>query len=128
MSEPITVMIAPEKDRVRLLATTPTHDLLQAILGPISTAHPRAASTLLEGLALWHQRPLSVVLSVDDADGGSALGLCDALGYGETLHYKVGLAFPERVARHRRQRHELRGLGSFREMRELALWGTRDPR
>ena len=53
---------------------------LQAILGPIRTAHPRAAATLLEGLALWHQRPLSVVLSADDADDGSALGLCDALG------------------------------------------------
>jgi hypothetical protein len=108
-----------------LLATTPTHDLLQAILGPIHMAHPRAAATLLEGLALWHQRPLSVVLSADDADDGSALGLCDALGYGRTLHYEVGLAFPDRVARGRRRRRELRGLGSFRDMRDLALWGTR---
>jgi hypothetical protein len=125
MSDTITVTIAPEPDRVRLLATTPTHDLLQAILGPIRTAHPRAAATLLEGLALWHQRPLSVVLSADDADDGSALGLCDALGYGRTLHYEVGLAFPDRVARGRRRRRDLRGLGNFRDMRELALWGTR---
>ena len=125
MSDSITVMIAPEPDRVRLLATTPTHDLLQAILGPIRLAHPRAAPTLLEGLALWHQRPLSVVLSADDADGGSALGLCDALGYGRTLHYEVGLAFPDRAVRARRRRRDLRGLGSFRDMRELALWGPR---
>jgi hypothetical protein len=125
MSDTITVTIAPEPDRVRVLATTPTHDLLQAILGPIQSAHPRAAATLLEGLALWHQRPLSVVLSADDADDGSALGLCDVLGYGRTLHYEVGLAFPDRVARGRRRRRDLRGLGSFRDMRDLALWGTR---
>ena len=119
MSESITVMIAPEADQVRLLATTPTRDLLMAILGPVRGAHPRAAATLLEGLSLWHQRRLSVVLSADDADDGSALGLCDALGYGQPLHYEVGLAFPDR-ARGRRRR--LRGLGSFRDMRELALW------
>ena len=125
MSDTITVTIAPEPDRVRLLATTPSHDLLQAILGPIRTAHPRAVTTLLEGLALWHQRPLSVVLAADDTDDGTALGLCDALGDGRTLHYEVGLAFPDRVARGRRRGRELRGLGSFRDMRELALWGTR---
>jgi len=125
MSDTITVTIAPEPDRVRVLATTPSHDLLQAILGPIRTAHPRAVATLLEGLALWHQRPLSVVLAADDTDDGTALGLCDALGDGRTLHYEVGLAFPDRVARGRRRRRELRGLGSFRDMRELALWGTR---
>jgi hypothetical protein len=125
MSDSITVTIAPERDRVRLLAMTPTHDLLKAILGPISGAHPRAAPTLLEGLALWHQRPLSVVLSADDADDGSALGLCDALGYGRTLHYEVGLAFPDRRVRGRRRRRDLRGLGDFRDMRQLALWGAR---
>jgi len=125
MSDTITVTIAPEPDRVRVLATTPSHDLLQAILGPIRTAHPRAVATLLEGLALWYQRPLSVVLAADDVGDGTALGLCDALGDGRTLHYEVGLAFPDRVARGRRRRRELRGLGSFRDMRELALWGTR---
>lgn len=124
MSDSITVTICPESDRVRLLVMTPTHDLLRAILGPISGAHPKAAPTLLEGLALWHQQPLSVVLSADDADDGSALGLCDALGYGRTLHYEVGLAFPER-RRGRRHRRDLRGLGDFRDMRELALWRAR---
>jgi hypothetical protein len=123
MSESITVMIAPEADQVRLLVTTPTRDLLMAILGPVRGAHPRAAATLLEGLSLWHQRRLSVVLSADDADDGSALGLCDGLGYGGTLHYEVGLAFPDRARRGRRRRRLLRGLGSFRDMRELARWG-----
>jgi hypothetical protein len=125
MSDSITVTIAAEPDKVRLLVTTPTHDILQAILGPSHQAHPRAAATLLEGLALWQQQRLSVVLSVDDKDAGSALGLCDALGYGKTLHYDVGLAFPDLVRRGRRHRRDFHGLGSFRVLRQLALWGTR---
>ena len=119
MSDIITVTIAPETDRVRILASTPTHDVLKAVLGPSRRAHPRAAATLLEGLALWHQRPLSVVLSADDADDGCALGLCDALGFGRSLHYEVGLAFMgDRRARRRRG---LRGLGDFRDLRQLSL-------
>jgi hypothetical protein len=125
MSDSITVTIAPRPDQVRILAMTPTGDLLKAILGPITGAHPRAAPTLLEGLALWHQRPLSVVLSVEDADDGCAMGLCDALGVGRTLHYEVGLAFPERRAHGRRHRRDVRGMGDFRDMRQLAIWGAR---
>lgn len=119
MSDTITVTIAPEPGRVRILATTPTHDVLKAVLGSARHAHPRAAATLLEGLALWHQRPLCVVLSADESDDGSALGLCDALGFGRTLHYEVGLAFADR--RGRRPRRDRRGLGDFRDLRQLAF-------
>jgi len=122
MSDTIMVTIAPDPDRVRVLATTPTHDILKAVLGPARAAHPRAAATLLEGLSLWHQRPLSVVLSADVLDDGSALGLCDALGFGRALHYDVAVAVTER--RSRRRRRELRGLGDFRDLRQLALWET----
>jgi hypothetical protein len=119
MTDPITVTIAPEADRVRILATTPTHDLLKAVLGPAREAHPRAAATLLEGLALWHQRPLCIVLSADASVDGHALGICDALGFGRTLHYEVSVAFgPER---HGRRRRDLRGLGDFRDLRQLSL-------
>jgi hypothetical protein len=120
MSDTITVTIAPKPDHVRILATTPTHDVLKAILGPTRSAHPRAAATLLEGLALWHQRPLSVVLSADDMADGSALGLCDALGFGRSLHYEVGIAFAN-DRRGRRRRRELRGLGGFRDLRQIAM-------
>ena len=116
--EMITVTIAPEPGRVRVLATTPTRDVLKAVLGPAPYAHPRAAATLLEGLALWHQHPLSVVLSADALDDGCALGLCDALGLGRTLHYEVGVAISER---RRRRGPDLRGLGDFRDLRALGV-------
>ena len=119
MTGTITVAIAPGAERVRLLATTPTHDIMQAILGPPCMAHPRAAATLLEGLALWHQQRLNVVLSVDDVHNGHALCLYDALGYDRTLHYEVGLAAPERVLGGSRQSRTQRGLGSFRDLRKL---------
>ncbi len=81
--------------------TTPA---LQAVVG---------GPTLLEGLSLWLQRPLSVVLCADAEETSSALGLCDGFGIGrETLHYEVEVVDP------RRRRH---GLGSFRDLRQLSL-------
>jgi hypothetical protein len=113
----IQVMLAPEPERVRMLVTSEGKDLLKAVLGPARRCHPRAAATLLEGLALWHQRPLSVVLCVDEQQHASALALSDALGFGErTLHYEVGIAFHPRASR---RRTVLRGLGDFRDLRQL---------
>jgi hypothetical protein len=119
MSDKITVTIAPEPGRVRLLATAGPADLLKAVLGPASKTHPRAASTLLEGLALWHQQPLSVVLCADGLDDGSALALYDALGFGQrTLHYEVGVVS---AALRGRRRRRLTGVGDFRDLRQLSL-------
>lgn len=122
MNNPITVTIVPEPRRVRLLATTGGTDLLKAVLGPADKTHPRAAATLLEGLALWHQQPLSVVLYADEVDNGSALALCDALGFGQrTLHYEVDVVSGAlRGRRHGR----LTGVGDFRDVRQLSLLGV----
>lgn len=118
MTEPITVTIAPERGRVRMLARCGPHDVLKAVLGPFAASHPRAATTLLEGLSLWHQQRLAVVLCADDEFDGSALDLCDGLGYGRaSLHYDVGLAFHGR----RQSRRRIRGLGDFSDLRQLSL-------
>jgi hypothetical protein len=113
----ITVTLAPEATRVRILMTGPEGEMMRAVLGPASCMHRRAAATLLEGLSLWHQQPLSVVLVADDQLAGSEMGLFDALGFGaRTLHYQVGIAVR---GGHRPRR--LGGMGNFRDLRQLAL-------
>lgn len=118
--ERITVTLAPERERTRLLAMSGPDELLRGLLGPPSEMHPAAATTLLEGLSLWYQQPLAVVLCVGERSCGSELGLCDALGLGRrNLHYEVGIAIDE--ARHRPRR--LGGPGDFRALRRVSLLG-----
>ena len=72
---------------------------------------------MLVGLSLWLQRPLSVVLCAAEEVISSALNLSDDFGFGaETAHYRVEL-----VDLGRRRR----GLGSFRDLRQLDLRGVR---
>ncbi len=120
---PLTITIVPEPERTRMLMVCGQTEVMKAVLGPAATSHPRAAATLLEGLSLWHQAPLSVVLSVDAEACSSGLSLCDGLGFGhKTLHYEVAVVLRERHPRRRRTR--LAGLGDFRELRQLCLEGV----
>lgn len=117
MTDPITVTIAPEPTRVRMLVTRNERDILKAVLAPATSTHFRAASTLLEGLSLWYQQSLSVVVCADERGDSSALGLCDALGFGQRhLHFDVGIA-----ASTPRRRRSRGGLGDFRDLRQLSL-------
>jgi hypothetical protein len=115
----LVVTIAPEHDKTRVLMADEHRDLLKAVLPPPRLAHPRAAITVLEGLALWQQQRLSVVLVADESDRTSgALSLCDALGFGErTLHYEVAVACRER----RRARRRIDGIANFRDLHQLRL-------
>lgn len=111
--------LAPEPHQTRMLVTCNGQDMLKAVLGPISSAHPRAAATLLEGLALWHEQPLSVVLCADDSVDSCGLDLYDALGFGRrTLHYDVGVVYRRRGA-HRGAKSPR--FGDFRDLRKLGL-------
>ena len=121
MPPSITVTISPERDRVRLLAREDQSDILKAVLAPACRTHPRAAATFLEGLSLWYQRRLSVVLSASESPDDSALALYDALGIGtQTMHYQVGVAWGDR---RRGRPRVIRGLGDFRDLRQLSLLG-----
>jgi hypothetical protein len=98
--------------------------MLRAVLGPVSTMHRRAAATLLEGLSLWHQQSLSVVLYADASDSGSTTGLLDGLGFAQrTLHYEVGVA-----VRDERRPRRLGGLGNFSDLRKVAAHSEVLPR
>jgi hypothetical protein len=107
------LLCKPSSEATRLYLTFGESELLRAVLPPPGAQHPTAAPTLLEGLSLWLQRPLSVVLCADGEETSSALGLCDGFGIGrEALHYEIEVFDP------RRRR---RGLGSFRDLRQLSL-------
>ena len=94
---------------------------MRAILGPLTASHPRAAGTLLEGLSLWHQQALSVVLCADDEASSSATRMFDNLGFGvKTVHYNVEVAFRAHPRRGRR----IAGFGNFGDLRQLCLEGV----
>lgn len=112
------VVLWPERETTPLLVLAGQSEVLRARLGPPSQVHRQAAPLLLEGLALWHQRPLSVVLSVASLDDGSPLihSLSDGFGIGaETLAYRVRV-----VPRGRRSGQRLSALGDFSAMRRLS--------
>lgn len=122
--ESITVMVSPEPTRTRLLATEDGRDVLKAVLPPVSCAHPRAVVTVLEGLSLWTQQRLSVVLAVDERAPSfcGSTELCDALGYGtRSLHFEVGVV----VRQARRARRCIEGVADFRDLRALRAEGDR---
>jgi hypothetical protein len=117
----ITVTMQPLAHETRLLAMAGRDELMRAVLGPTTSSHPRAAATLLEGLSLWHQQALSVVLCADVEASSSATQMLDRLGFGmPAVHYEVEVAFLAR----RRQGRRLPGFGNFGDLRQLCLTGV----
>jgi len=117
----ITVTMQPLLRETRLLVMAGRHEVMRAVLGPATASHPRAAATLLEGLSLWHQQALAVVLCAGDEANSSATRMFDALGFGvKTVHYDVEVAFPAHPRRGRR----IPGFGNFGDLRQLCLEGV----
>lgn len=111
----------PLPRETRLLVMEGRDERMRAILGPTTASHPRAAATLLEGLSLWHQQALSVVLCADVEASSSATRMFDALGFGaKTVHYDVELA----LLGHPRRGRRIRGFGNFADLRQLCLEGV----
>jgi len=114
------VVIAPSATRTRVLVTEGCDELLRAVL-PSSSRLPdeRATITFLEGLALWLNAKLHVVLSVDAKEAGFCLGLTDEMGVGvRSLFFDVEVR--DRRAR-RRPGRRIRGVGDFADLRQLRL-------
>ncbi len=122
--ERISVTMQPLARETRLLVMAGRHELMRAVLGPATSSHPRAAATLLEGLSLWHQQALSVVVCVGDEGTSAATratGVLDDLLLGQrSVHYNVEVAFPAP----RRRGRCIRGFGDFRELRQLCIEGV----
>lgn len=114
MDMPITVVVSPTLESTRLLGMCGPDEILRAKLGPASHVHRWAASTLLEGLALWYQEPLRVVLCADSEAIASPLMLTDGLGLGDrTFHFEVEVVDRRRVPGAER----LRGIADFSDLR-----------
>jgi len=113
------LVMSPSARWTRILLTSGSDEMMRALLpAPRCIRHPRAAATLLEGLSLWMDAPLTVALSVDAELTGASLGLTDDLGVGiHTVFYRV-----EVVERGRRRRGvRIRGIGDFADLRQLQL-------
>lgn len=116
-----TVMLTPSAARTRVLVTTGPDELMRAFLpAPSQLQYERAVITWLEGLALWLNTKLHVVLSVDVKEAGCCLGLTDELGLGvHSLFFDVEVR--DRAARQRRGQR-IRGVGDFAsDLRQLRL-------
>lgn len=113
-------VLSPTGKWTRLLVSHGSDELLRAILPPpTQVRHARAAATLLEGLSLWLDTQLAVVLSVGAQEAGFCLGLTNDLGIGDrSVFYRV-----EVVERgHRRRRGtRIHGVGDFGDLRQLCL-------
>ena len=104
--------VLPTSWSTRILVTDHGQDLLKARL-PTTPHHPRALTTLLEGLALWTATPVHAVLVAE-----GPLGSCrvDSLFAGflpeGTSNVELDVVDP-------REHKRLAGPGDFRQLRLL---------
>jgi hypothetical protein len=117
-----TVILKTSPRSTRILVRVHDDEVLKAVLlTPSGPPHPRALPTLLEAVALWHQTPVHAVLCAQEEASWCRLGLLDDLWLAiDTVHYTVEL---RRCDHERHQR--IAGLGSFDDLRQLALRGVR---
>ena len=119
---PPTVILTTSPRSTKVLVRVDDDEVLKAVLlTPSSPPHPRALPTLLEAMALWHQTPVRAVLCAREEASWCRLGLLDDLWLNiDTAHYTV-----ECIRRDRERRQRIAGLGSFDDLRQLALRGVR---
>lgn len=115
-----TVVMIPSAMRTRVLLSHGPDELMRAHLpSPSQVRHERAAISFLEGLSLWLDTKLHVVLCVDARETGFCLGLTDEMGVGiRSLYFDVEVL--DRGAR-RRRGYRIRGVGDFADLRQLRL-------
>jgi hypothetical protein len=115
-----TAVIIPTTMQTRALVSHGPNELLRALLpAPSRVRHTRAATTFLEGVSLWLDARLRVVLCVDARAAGFWLGLTDEMGRGiRSVFYEVEVREPE--AR-RRRAQRIRGIGDFADLRQQRM-------
>jgi hypothetical protein len=122
MSKRIWAGISPGATDTRILVNDESATLLKARLS-CTPAHPRALQWLLESLALWQGAPVRAVLSAARSGGGCATHL-----YRDWLPDFGGPLYAiewQRSERRPRRRDDVRGLGDFRDLKQLQLFDAR---
>jgi hypothetical protein len=104
--------ILPTSWSTRILVTHHGQDLLKARL-PTTPQHPRALTTLLEGLALWVATPVHAVLVAEGPLGSCRVdSLFDGFLPAGTPNVELHIVDP-------RERKRLAGPGDFRQLHLL---------
>lgn len=114
--------IHPGSKHTRVLVTAGVKKTLLKAHLSVQPKHPRALPTLLEALALWQGERVHAALVADDKAAMSGTSIYrDTFDLVEpTPLYQLDL-----VGHHQRIRDEaglLRGMGDFRDLRQLLLW------
>ena len=116
--KPYTLIVSAVQSRMRLLLLDETDEILKADLPPGNfPRHPRAMTTLFEGLSMWLGAKLHVVVSADALDSSYCLEFVDDLGgVAPSVFFEVDIA-----PRIRRPGRRIRGVGQFRDLKQLYL-------
>jgi hypothetical protein len=113
------VTIVPSQKQTRVLLTLGPDELMRANLPPLrAVRQERAATTLLQALALWMDAELSVALCAGELADCFRCDLTDEMGVGaRSIFYVVEVVFQG----DRRRGARIRGIGDFKDVRQLSL-------
>jgi hypothetical protein len=121
MEERILVAIHPGRGSTRVLVTGDAGETILKARLERTPWHARALPTLLEALALWQKQKVHGVVFA--GSGGSPYGssLCATL---DAEHERTPLYTVDVVEARRppRQADQLRGMGDYRDLRQLLLF------
>jgi hypothetical protein len=117
--EPYTLLLVPSSSHTRLMLLKGVSEQLRAVLPPLTQVRqPRAVTTLLEGLALWADTRVRVVLCANATACTYWLGLTDAKGRGARgVFYEVQVVAPQ----DKRQSAQVHAFGDFEDMQQLSM-------
>lgn len=118
----IWMAIAPGPRATRVIAMQGASETLLKARLRHDPAHPRALATLLEAVALWQGSQVRAALAADDEETACASCLCrnafpDA---GASPLYTVD--WVPAAGRKRRRPTDIRGMGDYRDLRQLLLF------
>jgi hypothetical protein len=116
--KPYKLIVSAVRGRMRLLLLDESDEIMKADLpSGIYLRHPRALTTILEGLSMWLGTKLHVVVSADALDNSYCPELVDDLGgMAPSVFFEVEIA-----PRVRRPGRRIKGVGQFRDLKQMHL-------